>query len=798
MIKECLKSFLIALVLLPVLVFSQQDKYSRIKITIGQEQLSTIAKAGIPLDAGYYDVKNGVLITELSQNDISKLKAVNHPYEILVDDLSAWYKTRSQSEDIDQIMESASREASDYPVPANFNLGSCGGFSTIDECYAHLDNMATLFPDLITVKEPVSSLVTHEGRPVYYVKISDNPNESEDEPETLYTGMHHAREPIGMQHLLYYMYYLLENYATNEDVRALVNSTELYFIPIFNVDGYYRNIQTNPNGGGMWRKNRRINGSNTFGVDINRNYGYYWGIDNEGSSPYPSDETYRGPEAFSEPETQMIKEFCEDHNFKIALNYHSYSNLLLYAYGYTSNLTPDESVFAEYAKNMTVDNNYTYGAGNTTIYPSNGGSDDWMYGEQETKEKILAYTPECGGQNDGFWPSPSRIIPICQENMIQSILAAKYSGTFGIVVDKTPLIIPETDYHVTMNVTRLGQTASDYLISVEPLSSNIIAVGEPKIVSNLSILQTAADSVSITLDPSIKSGDSLMYSIILFDGTYTSRDTVVKYFGTPVVLFEDDLTTKDNWSGLWALTNVFPYSPPTSMTDSPSGNYSNNANKSTILIPSIPLNNASIAILSFVAKWNLEPAYDYVQLAVSTNGGTTWTALNGRYTKPGTEYQSFMLPVYDGASGWVEEEIDLSAFADQNIRLKFTLVSDQGVTKDGYYFDDVKITMIDRTVNTSNIANQSEQAYMSEGYPNPAREQVKYRYSFENNAIAGAGKRAAFVLSDLGGRKLYEQPINAEAGEITLNTGAYKAGTYVCSLVLDNTIVSVKRLVIIK
>jgi len=101
-----------------------------------------------------------------------------------------------------------------------------------------------------------------------------------------------------------------------------------------NPDGYTYNENTYPNGGGMWRKNRRVNGGNEFGVDINRNYGYKWGYDNQGSSPDSSSETYRGPGAFSETETQAVKYFAEQHNIQITLNYHTYGNLLIYPWGY--------------------------------------------------------------------------------------------------------------------------------------------------------------------------------------------------------------------------------------------------------------------------------------------------------------------------------------------------------------------------------------------------------------------------------------------------------------------------------
>jgi carboxypeptidase T len=370
-----------------IAVMAQQEKYLQVKIRLAPGEISSIAKAGIATDAGFYNQKESTYTAALNQAEFGKLQQLGLDYTVEIEDLEAYYTQRNAGYDPEAIKQQAMRATSDYPVPVNFSLGSCGGFSTIQQCYTHLDNMATLFPDLITVKAPASTTTTINGQPIYFVKLSDNPNESEDEPQVLYTGMHHAREPIGMQHQLYYMYYLLENYTTSEEIRQLVDNTEMFFIPIINVDGYQYNINTNPNGSGMWRKNRRNNGDGSFGIDVNRNYGFFWGYDDEGSSPYPDDDTYRGPSAFSEPETQIMKEFCESHDFKIALNYHSYSNLFLYPWGYTEDISPDDNVFAEYSRRMTADNQYTYGAGSTTIYPTNGGSDDWMYGEQTTKNK---------------------------------------------------------------------------------------------------------------------------------------------------------------------------------------------------------------------------------------------------------------------------------------------------------------------------------------------------------------------------------------------------------------------------
>lgn len=780
---------LIILLSFSLLSYAQDYRYSRVKIEASQTNISSLLNAGIPADAGFYDKKNNTYTAELSQDEIRRLADINITYEILVDDVSQWYIERNAIENPHDILLKQSMAPSDYPVPANFTLGSCGGFLTIDQCYSHLDNMATLFPNLITARAPISDLKTYENRDVFYVKISKNPNTSQGKPQVLYTGMHHAREPIGMQHLIYFMYYLLENYDTNQEVRDLVDNTELYFIPIVNVDGYNRNITNSPNGGGMWRKNVINNGDGSTGVDLNRNYGYNWGYDNQGSSPSGSSETYRGTAPFSEQETKMLKSFCETHNFKIALNYHSYSNLLLYPWGYAAVLTPDEAVFAEYSKNMTRDNNYTYGPGSTTIYPSNGGSDDWMYGEQTTKEKILSYTPEVGSDADGFWPQVSRIIPLCQENMIQSILAAKYSGVYGELSDLTPLIVPDYHTNISLQVKRLGQTQGTFTVSVSPLDDKIVAVGDPVNISGLGVLESENIDIPVTLSESVKSGDTIRYITRIYNGYSTTIDTVERYFGEPVVLFEDDLTNNSKWTGQWAITNSSFVSAPGSMTDSPVGNYGNNANKVTTLSEGISLTNASVAVLSYWARWDLEPSYDYAQVLISKNNGSTWLPLQTKYTKPGSAYQAIGQPLYDGSSTWVKEEINISNFANETIKLRFALVSDGGVTADGYYFDDVKISMIDRTVNTTDYTNKVS-TLISDAYPNPSNGIVEFRSSLH---IISSVKVS---ITDIQGRVVKSLKVNPTNSTFRINLDDLNAGIYFCNVITDLYPVITKKIMI--
>ena len=138
----------------------------------------------------------------------------------------------------------------------SFGYGSWSGFYTYAEVQEQLDAMKLSYPNLITTKENIGS--TQEGRTIWAVKISDNPDDSElGEPEVLYTALTHAREPEGMMTLMYYMWWLLENYGTDQEATYLVNNRQMWFIPVVNPDGYYYNQQQSypgvPSVG--WRKN---------------------------------------------------------------------------------------------------------------------------------------------------------------------------------------------------------------------------------------------------------------------------------------------------------------------------------------------------------------------------------------------------------------------------------------------------------------------------------------------------------------------------------------------------------------
>jgi len=291
------------------------------------------------------------------------------------------------------------------------------------------------------------------------LRLSDNPETDEDgEPEVLFDALHHAREVMTSEMVLMLAEYLAEQYyAGDPEIVALLDENEIYLVPIVNPDGFLYNEQINPDGGGLWRKNRRDNGDGTWGVDLNRNYPYEWGCD-EGSSGDPGNDTYRGPSPGSEPEVQAMMNLIDDHDFVTRQSWHSSGNLTLYPWGYTIDDTPDEATFREMAAAMTQFNGYSPGQVGELLYPVCGGSFDWDYGGQDTHTKIFGFTNEIGGSSDGWWPPDSRRQPLFEENLWPALyMIAVSSDLRGPTFSHAPLpYSPATAGQYPLTVTPFG------------------------------------------------------------------------------------------------------------------------------------------------------------------------------------------------------------------------------------------------------------------------------------------------------------------------------------------------------
>ena len=168
------------------------------------------------------------------------------------------------------------------------------------------------------------------------------------------------------------------------------------------------------------------------------------------------------------------------------------------------------------------------------------------------------------------------------------------------------------------------------------------------------------------------------------------------YVGPFTFALIDDATNMNNWTqtGAWGLTTSKFTSPPSSFTDSPIGNYGTNVNSNLTLTGTVDLTGAIGAYLEFETQWNIETDYDYGMVQISTNSGTTWIALEGNYTNPGTgSFQPAGQPLYDGAqTTWVHELMDISQYTEQQVKFRFYFRSDGSVQEDGWYIDDIRVT----------------------------------------------------------------------------------------------------------
>lgn len=336
--------------------------------------------------------------------DILAGRAIEKWFDVLIDEKeyqefrNMGLKIEVQVPDMEKFFE----EKGGAHILINF-----GKYYTFSEMQAEINQIAQQYPN-ITKLDTIGW--SWYNRPILAMKISDNPQMDENEPTGLFTGVHHAREPIGCSICMDFIKWLCQNYSqpgpTGDSARFLVNEREIWVVPVVNPDGYTYNEQ-DPQG--MWRKNQRDNDNNGYfnsnydGVDLNRNYGYMWGYDNWGSSPNPPDEDYRGPSAFSEPEIQAIRQLCDIAKPQVAINFHSYSNVIVTPWGYINDYppSPDKEIYLAMADTMNNWNGWPYGNSSATVgYTANGTSDDWMYGEQNEKPKCFAYTFEVGS---AFW-----------------------------------------------------------------------------------------------------------------------------------------------------------------------------------------------------------------------------------------------------------------------------------------------------------------------------------------------------------------------------------------------------------
>ncbi|HVJ65291.1 MAG TPA: M14 family metallopeptidase [Bdellovibrionota bacterium] len=305
-------------------------------------------------------------------------------------------------------------------------------YHSYQDVVRELENLSGLYPQLVSLESLGKS---HENRDMTMIRISGMSKaaaQTSNAPVIMYMGCHHAREHLSVEVPLMFAQYLAAEYAAgNAQIQDMLNTREVYIAPIINPDGHTYDFVGPSSRGKMWRKNRRNNGRGSFGVDLNRNYGYGWNTG--GSSSDPDSEIYMGPHAFSEPETQAVKAFVDSQpRMTTMLSFHTFSELVLYPWGNSYDKigqkdgdAKDLAVFEKMASNMSRWNNYTPQQ-SSELYIASGDTTDWAYGAH----RIIAFTFELSPKSmwdGGFYPGTRAIHPTFQANLKPMLYLLEYA-----------------------------------------------------------------------------------------------------------------------------------------------------------------------------------------------------------------------------------------------------------------------------------------------------------------------------------------------------------------------------------
>ncbi len=497
-----------------------------------------------------------------------------------------------------------------------------GQYHTFPEIEQILQTIVNDHPDITSL---FSIGKSYEGRDIWCLEISDNPGVDEDEPGVFFMGLHHAREWPTVEICLYIANNLTDYYNIDSDITNLVNNRRLWIVPCQNPDGY---VYSHDQGHNMWRKNRRYFPQwNTYGVDVNRNYGGssngdIWGswgsIADASVTHYPSNDVFCGPWSESENCTQAIKNFYLQNNICASISWHTYSELVLWPWSYSISITaPDDTYLSQVGTTMASLITQQDGTGTYTpeqgaqLYPTTGDTDDWAYGYGHYVQgrPTFAYTIEAC---TSFYPSEVYLDQVCMEN---------YDGGF-------------------------------YLLQEAVNINNVVPRVIPPIISDMS-------------------NDS--------DGNYTVSWTQQNIDAQPDYYQLDELSnltiyTDDAESGS-SLWNLDGFSLSTTRSYSSSHSFKSRYSNEDVsaMTTNYPIPITFGMNLSYWCWYDIEDNYDMGFVEVSKDGRS--------YT---------LLDTFTGSSnGWVYKEYSLKDWINESVFIRFRYTTDSSTQDEGFYVDNI-------------------------------------------------------------------------------------------------------------
>lgn len=760
---------------------AQQTNETHSTVAISPEDFKVLVSDGthgLPLDH-FHKNEQQLLEFVLSESEIQQLIDRGVSFQVIIEDYENHF--------LQSLLQDGQQRSADCGL-ANFDEGNMGGYHTFDQMVTHINAMQDQFPELVKVMEIGQSI---ENRPMYAVKISDNvmTDESADEGVAYFDALTHAREPMSLEATLYYMWWLLENYTTDPEAAYLVDHRELYFVPVANPDGYVYNQTTNPSGGGLWRKNRRDSGNNCFGVDLNRNYSYGWGLDS-GSSNIPCSNTYRGEAPFSEPETQAIRDFLVLIQPAIAFTNHTYGDKFLSPWGYVDTLASYE-LYSEFASEFIPETYDGYGTTSSMLaYTSSGTTRDYLH-----SEGILAWTPEIG---HSFWEPPSviceRVIEFLEPMKYLSWVCGDYACFQDFTLKNDQIWKGDTiAFDIRLKNRGLTKFAPNVVVTVNSAHPALSLINNTEDYGNLGPRQYAesfdapfrfeviADLMLgevIPVDVEVYQNDALSY-----------QKTIYLRAGKENILYQTDFESDNAWFDPaldWDTTALDAMSGFYSFTDSPLDNYSPNSFITLEMDQVFDLSEAVHPIVSFNAKWSLEPLFDEVSFLVSTNG-VSWVPLPGWHSNASLKYNQ--------NSHWVQEFIDLSSYSGEpEVYFAFRLESDNSVHSDGFYIDDFKVSDYTEPEEIVAIDDLSSNFGLlsCELVPNPGS--MESRLKINSSEVL----QVSIIINDMSGKVWMQQKAALLEGRnsIPIEIASLSAGVYNVQILVNNGLEQLKLVVV--
>ncbi len=667
------------------------------------------------------------------------------------------------------------------------------GYRTYDDVLDEIETLALEHPDIVRIYDLGDSwanIYTQEGNDYYSnyqhdilaVKVTTDPDSLNDKPAVFYMGAHHAREPLSTEVAMEFLNHLLDNYTIDDYISYLIDATEIWFIPIVNPDGHKVVLNEVDI---WWRKNLRDNNNNgqfdtygyygygTDGVDPNRNYPFEWGADNQLTAP-----TYPGPYGGSEPEVDAMIQLLNDHHFVAGITYHTYSELVLYPYGYDDNVyAPDVDALSDLAVQMatTIPNlnspgHYTPQA-SWALYPARGATDDYAYGEHG----IFSYTIELGVE---FIPPPADIEQITADNLEAAMLLLRrihHSSLTG---------------HVTDAITGEPLVAEVFIAGIddtgnfrEPYRSNevfgryyrILLPGEYEVTFSaygyvdsepqvVSITEEEQTTLNIALNPA---GEGSLEGIVVdfFEQTPIAN-AVVTILNSPL----DPVTT--NNEGVFYFDEVaygiyqikveaenYGLHTEEIVISEPENNYSFYLYTPYLVDSFDDLSNwittgdwGLSSIHAYSGDYSLadSPQGDYnsnvnsyalfnqpINLVEAENASITFMV---RYDlEPSYDYCYLQvdsgdeewetITTFNGISDWELKQYSLNNYLGEEISIRFYFSSDQSVEEEGIFIDDFTIYISSPELDVPVDINPISRMELYQNYPNPFNPETTISFS---------------------------------------------------------------------